>query len=83
MANFASIGRVDLVHLLLFYVSLGSLTHCNYHSLVSDGARAQSRGQPVIFPRADQGENPGGDPAAEVWLRPVERGQWIDSRYDS
>ena len=46
-----------------------------YYSLVSDGARAQSRGQPVIFPRADQGENPGGDPAAEVWLRPVERGQ--------
>ena len=56
-------------------MSLGSVTHCNYHSLVSDGARAQPRGQPGIFPRADQGENPGGDPAAEVWLRPVERGQ--------
>ena len=51
------------------------MTHCNYYSLVSDGARAQPRGQPGIFPRADQGENPGGDPAAEVWLRPVERGQ--------
>ena len=46
-----------------------------FYNIFLDGARAQSRGQPVIFPRTDQGENPGGDPAAEVWLRPVERGQ--------